>query len=99
MNNFSKEVLRITIDKLKNKVESIMLKISILLDDEKNVGAVDILESYLFDLDKNNGALIQAKNLLSQLEDAEDIEGQLKKKVEMLKSLSRTKDNDIKFTE
>lgn len=100
MSNFSNEVLRITIDKLKNKAENTMFKINILLENDKNISAVDDLEKLLYDLDRYHGAISQAKNIQSQLDANDNLQELIKQRADMLMNLSKKKnDEDINLTE
>lgn len=90
MSNFPKEVLRLTIDRLENKVANVMLKISILLADTKNISTVDNLEELLYELDRHNGALTKAQTIQSQLDKEENMEELIKQRAEMLMNMSKT---------
>lgn len=94
MSNFSNEVLRLTIDKLKNKVENTLFQISIVLGDSKNTKAVEDLEPLLYELDKYSGAINQARNLESQLNKEDELSELVKQRIDLLRKTSEQENND-----
>ena len=65
MNNLKEETLRLVVQRLQYKVETIMFKINVILSTpEKDMA--DLVENLLYDLSYTNCALDQAKNLYGQ---------------------------------
>lgn len=68
MTNAREEILKLTVERLQNKVESIMLGVNILLSNPERTGAniVDEAEKMMNELATTESSLNHARNLYSQ---------------------------------
>lgn len=68
MTNAREEILKLTAERLQNKVESIMLGVNILLSNPERAGVniVDEMEKMMIELATTESALNHTRNLYSQ---------------------------------
>lgn len=81
MSSAREEILRLSIDKLRNRTESIMFNINIILSHpDKSNNHVDNITDLLIELSTTEGAMKHAQNLMNQCLELrlQELESQMK---------------------